>query len=278
MKRIVLFLKTFLSRFTFLWKWLQLTKRQQFVAVTAILTALLILTQTVPLEGRYLTVVVLFLATYALSALVLREELQGIEWFTLLILPSLFSGAVALFYFLLPARWLTRIPVALLYAVGLYALLLTENIFNVAANRTIALLRAAHSIGFLLSFVIYFLLSQIVFAFRLGPFFNAVAVGVLSFLLNFQALWSMELETKAGRKVTTISIVITVVMMEVAAVLSFLPAQPLMNALFIASVFYSLVGMSQQYMIEKMYKKTVIEFFVVSLFVLCIYFLTIRWQ
>ena len=62
-----------------------------------------------------------------------------------------FYGAVAFFYFLLPVRWLTRIPVVVLYAVGIYALLLTENIYNVAADRTIALLRAAHSVGYLLT-------------------------------------------------------------------------------------------------------------------------------
>ena len=67
-----------------------------------------------------------------------------------------FTAAIALFYFLLPVRWLTRVPVAVLYAVGMYALLLTENIYNVAADRTIALLRAAQSIGYLLTLLTYF--------------------------------------------------------------------------------------------------------------------------
>ena len=63
-----------------------------------------------------------------------------------LTLPTLFTAAVGLFYFLLPVRWLTRLPVVILYSIGIYALLLTENIYNVAAERTIALFRAAHSL------------------------------------------------------------------------------------------------------------------------------------
>jgi hypothetical protein len=255
-----------------------LSRRQQFVATTIALTFLLILTQVASADYRYGLVISLSITTYLLSAFSLREDLKGIEWFTLLMLPALYSAAVGLFYFPLPVRWLTRIPVALLYAIGLYAILLTENIYNVAANRTIALLRAAHSIGFLLSFVTYFMLTQTIFAFRFGPFLNAALVSVLSFILIFQALWSMELEEKASGRVVAISIALSVVMTEITGIISFFPAQPIMNALFISALYYSLVGMAQQYMGDKMYKKTVLEFFIVSLFILLVYFFTINWQ
>jgi len=212
------------------------------------------------------------------AILCLREDLKGIEWLTLLILPTFYSAAVAMFYFLLPVRWLTRIPVAILYAVGLYAVLLTENIYNVAANRTIALLRAAHSVGFLITFVTYFLSLQIVFAFTFDPFLNTLCVALLSFLFVFQSLWSMELETKASRRVWIISIILTIVLLEMTWIVSFWPVASMMRALFIASIYYSLVGMSQQYVVEKMYKKTVMEFMIVCVVVAVIFFLTTQFR
>ena len=165
-----------------------ISKRQRFVWATLFLTFMLVLTQIVPSDYRYLCVVALSFCAFILSALTLHEDLKGIEWFTLLVLPTLYSAAVALFYFLLPVRWLTRIPIAALYAFGFYALLLTENIYNVAANRTIALLRAAHSVGFLMTFVTYFLLVQTVFAFRGGPVPNSIGIGILSYICIFQFL------------------------------------------------------------------------------------------
>ena len=255
-----------------------LSKRQRFVSATVILTVILILTQIVPSDSRYLFVIVLSIITFILTAICLHEDLKGIEWITLLVLPMLYSAAVSLFYFLLPVRWLTRVPIAVLYAFGFYALLLTENIYNVAANRTIALLRAAHSVGFLLTLVTYFLFVQTVFAFRFGPFPNIAAIGLLSFILIFQSLWAMELEEKASGRLVSVTVALTMVMVQLTWILSFWPVPRMMAALFIASVFYSLVGMGQQYIIEKMYKKTVIEFFLVCIVISAIFLATTRWR
>ncbi|MCJ7826037.1 hypothetical protein MUP56_00255 [Patescibacteria group bacterium] len=255
-----------------------LSKRQLFVTTTVILTVILILTQVVPSDYRYAFVIALSIFTFFLTAVCLRDDLKGLEWVTLLILPTLYSAAVALFYFLLPVRWLTRIPIAFLYALGFYALLLTENIYNVAANRTIALLRAAHSVGFLLTFVTYFLFVQTIFAFRAGPFPNIVAIGMLSFVLIFQSLWAMELEEKVSGRLLSVTIALTLVMAQLTWILSFWPVPRMMAALFIASVFYSLVGMAQQYIVEKMYKKTVIEFFLVCIVISLIFLATTRWR
>lgn len=256
-----------------------LTKRQQFVFITAILTVVLMLTQLIPVEViRYPLVILLALITYAGAAFALREDLAGIEWLTLLIPPTLYSAAVALFYFLLPARWLTRIPVAGLYAIGLYALLLTENIYNVAANRTIALLRAARSVGFLLTIFTFYLLTLTVMSFRSYPLGTTVIVIVLSFLHIFPSLWLMELTGRASKSTILMSVALSFVLGELAWVLSFWPMPTAMIALLMASVFYSTVGMGQEYLANKLYKKTIIEFFVVCFFVFIAALLTTHWR
>ncbi|MBI4136537.1 hypothetical protein HY469_00585, partial [Candidatus Roizmanbacteria bacterium] len=128
---------------------IRLSKRQEFVIITGILTLGLVAVQLLPVELRYWFLFGLTAVSYILSAIGLREDLKSVEYVMLLTLPTLFTAAVGLFYFLLPVRWLTRLPIALLYAIGIYAILLVENIYNVAVNRSIQLLRVAHAVGFL---------------------------------------------------------------------------------------------------------------------------------
>lgn len=255
-----------------------ISRRQQFVIVTVLLTAFLLLTQIVSLEFRYPLVGILSIVAYGMSAFAIREDLKGIEWVTLLILPTLFTTAVSMFYFLLPVRWLTRLPVAILYGVGMYALLLTENIFNVAVDRTIALLRAAHSVGFLLTLFTYFLLAQTVLAFRFLPPVNALLIGLMSFGLVLSSLWSMELTGAISRRVWYISIATTLFLVNLVWIFSFLPTKATLQALFFTTAFYSSVGMGQQYLVEKLYKKNVIEFASVAAIVFVITMIATSWR
>lgn len=266
------------KRFLKLGKRFALTKRQQFVTVTLLLTVGLLLTQLVAHELRYPMVAFLFGTSFFLSAFAMRDGLKGIEWITLLTLPAAFTAAIALFYFLLPVRWLTRIPVVLFYALGMYALLLTENIYNVAAERSIALLRAAHTIGFLLTLVTYFLLVQTVLAFRFNAIINAAVIGAISLVLIFQVLWSMELSEKVSARLLAIVATLTLVFTQLSWVFSFWPVQPTIQALFLTTSFYTIAGMAQQYLVERLYRKNVIEFFLVTLVVFVVVLFATNWR
>ncbi|MBI3577244.1 hypothetical protein HY086_04365 [Candidatus Gottesmanbacteria bacterium] len=266
-------------------KWLKrterkiaLSKREEFVIVTIILTLGLVLSQLMSLEWRYPMVVLLSLVAYAGSAIALREDLKGVEWLTLLVLPTLFTAAVGLFYFLLPVRWATRLPVAAAYGVGMYALLLTENIYNVAAQRGIGLLRAAHSVGFLLSLVTYFLLLSTTLSFRLPVFFNAVVIGIVSFFLVLQSVWSYELTPIISKRVGEVVLATSLVFFEFTWVLYFWPMKPILVALLLTTGFYSFVGIAQQYIVEKLYKRTIVEFLAVFVIVFLLGMMTTHWR
>lgn len=258
-------------RFTF-------SKRQQFIFITILLTTGLLLTQLVPLELRYPMVLLISVATYLFCAFGLRDDLKGIEWITLLTLPTLFTAGVSLFYFLLPVRWLTRLPVAVLYAIGMYALLLTENIFSVAKIRTIALLRAAHSVGFLLTLLSYFLIVQTILVYRFEVYFESMLIASLTFVLMLQSLTSIELETRVSRRVLKITIGLSFVLMQIAWVFYFWPVNRTLVALLLTTCFYTVAGMGQQYLVEKLYKRTVTEFAVVAVVVFFLVIVASRWR
>ena len=255
-----------------------LSKRQQFILITIVLTIGLLLTQLVPLEFRYSMVLAISVATFFLCAFGLRDDLKGAEWLTLLTLPTLFTAGVSLFYFLLPVRWLTRLPVVVLYAVGMYALLLTENIFSVAKIRTIALLRAAHSVGFLLTLLSYFLIVQTILVYRFEVYIEGLTIAALTYILLLQSLASIELETKVSRRVRTITFGLTLVLVQIAWVFYFWPVNRTLVALLLTTCFYTVAGMGQQYLVEKLYKRTVTEFAIVAVLVFFLVILASRWR
>lgn len=254
------------------------TKRQEFVLGTAVLTLGLVLTQLVPIDWRYPMVVSLSVAAGLVVALVLREDLKEIEWVTLLALPVLFTGSVSSFYFLLPVRWLTRVPVAALYAIAIYGLFLTLNIYNVSANRTIALLRAAHTVGFLLTLITFFLLTHTILAFRFSGLANMSFLVLCGAILILQSLWSVELEARISRRVWQLTGALTLSILEIGWILSFWPVRSTLQALFLTTFAYSLLGMAQQYLANRMYKRTLIEFFAVTIIVLIIVMITTNWR
>lgn len=254
-----------------------LTKREKFGLIIGVLTLFLVVIQLSSADWRYPLTALLILLTYLLSVWGLKEDLEGVEWVTLLILPVMYSAALTLFYFLLPVRWLTRLPTAIIFAIGMYAILLVENIYNVAAVHTIQLLRAAHSVGFLMTLLTYFLLLSLVFSFHLSFYKNLIIVYFLSFFLVLQSLWSMKLETKISSEMALYTLTISLVLSEISLAVSFWPISGILGALFLTTVFYSLVGMVQQYLVERLFKRTTTEFLVVLSIVFILILLTTRW-
>lgn len=269
-------MKWFEAKFSML-KLVKISKRQQFVGVVLLLSLGMIATQLIGGGLQIEVVAVLAVVSYILSMFVLREQLTGWEFVTLLVLPTFYTVAVYTFYFLLPTRWLTRLPIVALYAIGMYAVLLTENIYNVAAERNIQLLRAAHSVGFLLTLVTVFFLTDTLLSLHLPFYLNGFLFSAINFLLVLQALWSMELTSFISRKTWVGSLVISLILGEIALIFSFWPIRITIEALFLTTIFYSMVGMTQQYLVDRLFSKTIREFIAVVAFVFAVVIITTRW-
>lgn len=253
------------------------SKRQLFVFSTIFLVLILLATQLISVQYRYPATLIVVLASFVFSAFCLREDLSRHEWLTLLILPTMFTLAVSYFYFLLPVRWITRLPVAVFYGIGFYALLLTENIFNVAGERTIQLIRAAQTVGFYLTIVTSFLLFYLVMSLNLPFYANGLTFFVVSLLLFVQHLWSVELTEHVERKTWTFSLVLALLMGEIGLTLSFWPLKTLTAGLMLTSLFYALLGLAGYHLQERLLRRVAFEFVIVPLIIFLIAFLTTSW-
>lgn len=255
----------------------EITKRQKFVLMSFFLIVILITTQTVGENLRYQTIGALTLATIFLAVFSLWGELSGIKYFLLLLLPAYFVAGASLFYFLLPVRWLTRLPFALLFGISVYLLMLTSNIYNVAAIRTIALLRAAHAVGLLFSLVATFFLTNVLFSLHLPFYFLVAGVIVIVTPLYLVGLWSYELEEYISRRVFVYTLIFTLVTAQVALILAFWPIVPINGALAVCTVMYALMGLAQFDFQGRLKGRVVFEHLIIALIVLIVVTISTRW-
>lgn len=254
-----------------------LTKRQKIIAVSVLVTIILLSTQLVNFNLRFRFLAGLTVLTYFLSLFALWEGLNKQKAIVLLILPTLFTLAVASFYFLLPIRWLTRLPVAFLFGLSFYSLMLSQNVFNVAAIRTIPLYRAASTVNLLFTLITAFFLFNVLYSLQFLFIWNGVVTVFISFPLILQALWSIEMEDKISLPLIFQSLILSLVLGELALSLSFWPLAPSIWSLALASSMYVLLGMTTLFLRARLTDRVVREFVLVSVIIGVITFLTSSW-
>lgn len=252
-------------------------KRQRFAIQTTILTVGILISQLIWEDYRLILVGILALASYILTIWSLSEDISGIEWILLFILPVIFTAAISLFYFLLPARWIMRLTTAVVFAIGTYAILLVENIYNVAGVRSIQLLRAAQSVGFLMTLVVFFLLSNIMFSLRLNFWLNMLIASFFTFILGLQSIWSINLEEKLKIDIIIYTAVVSLGIGELAMGLSFWPIENTSFSLLLTAGYYSLIGYVQKHFSGRLFGNILLEYVGVFIFTLALAFLTTKW-
>lgn len=255
----------------------RLTKRRKFILSSLVLSFGLLSIQLGWLTNRYLAITLVSLSCIPLVLWSLKEALGGPIWLLSWILPLLFTAGVGLFYFLLPGTLLLAIPVILIYFMGMYGLFLSENIFSVAAIRTIQLFRSASAVSFLLTLLISFLLYDTVWSFRLPFYLNGVFVFIISFLLFLKGTWSVNLKEKIDNEILLYSVIPAFAIGEVAAVLSFWPTMISLISLFLTSLLYVCLGLIQAKLSDRLFEKTIKEYLLVGLAVFCIMICYTSW-
>jgi hypothetical protein len=194
-----------------------------------------------------------------------------------LVLPVIFTLGVGVFWFLLPANIFARIPVVIFYGVGLYVLCLTANIYSVAAIRTIALLRAARGVGFVLSLLTSFLVFDAFLSIKTEIYILLPLVLTVSFLLYLQGYWTMLLDTKLSKDLLILSLISSLLTAEVAGILYFWPVTVVVGSLFLTVTFYMLLGLGQAKLDGRLFGSVVKEHLMVGTLVFIAMFFATHW-
>jgi hypothetical protein len=249
-------IKSFLARALF-------SKRQRFILAVIILSLGLFVSEYILGKSAISIVFVLSLLTVFSLFITLREDLKDNFSLQVFILPFFYSLAVGLFYLLVPARMLTRLGITSLYALGLYSLFLTENIFTVSSIRTIALLSGARTVSLVLTLLSFFFLSNVVFSFHINVFITLLLIFIYSFLIILQSIWTYTLEKNLMSQIFWV-LSLTFCLVEVAVFLWFRQASPTVLALFLTAIFYVLIGLTQAWFEKRLFRGVILEYFWVT--------------
>ena len=239
-------------------------RREKFVLTALILSVLLFVVQLVDISYRYWAILVFTIGTYLLSAWALMEDLQKHEFLTILPLPALYALSISLFNLFVPTNWLSRVLLFTSFALGMYAILLSSNIFSVAKARTIQLLYAAQAISLFFTLLISFLFTSTIFSLKLPIWMIVPLVGASHFPLVFSSIWSVKLQPRIDREEVLISLLPTLVVMQFALVFSFLPLEVWLVALLVMALLYLYLNFTHSYLRGRLFEKTVKEYLIVA--------------
>ncbi len=254
---------------------LRIEKRVRFVISSLLLSFLMLFSTFFLFDKAWFFIPVLGLFAYVLTYFSIIESIEKSEWLTLFILPVFFTISFYLFYFLFPVRWLTRVPFILIYSVSIYAMFLTSNILNVGVEKSLQLYRAAFSVNYFYQTVIVFLFSNILFSFRVNYLINALGLGIVMLPLAIQLLWSIKLDLTLEKAIFLYAALISIIVAQIALIVSFLPLKASLSALVVTASYYSLSGLINSYLDNRLFKQTIREYLFVWCFVLAIALLTL---
>lgn len=253
-----------------------LDKRKKFVISVTLLSFILFFAQFQFGTSGLVTSIILSVLTNILLWWTIRLDLKGNFSLSVFILPFIYTLAFGLFYFLVPARFLSRIILTALYAFGLYSLFLSQNIFIIGTVRTIALLSGARIVSFVVTLVSFFFLSNILFTLHIQILPLALILFIYSYLLIYQSIWSYTLQkTSHGLPVWVLAL--TICLVEAAVMLWFWPSNPTVIALFLTGLFYTVVGLSHVWFERRLFRSVLWEYVWVGVVVFFVLLLFTSW-
>lgn len=254
-----------------------MSKRKRFIITSASLSLGFVILQLLPEQYRFGSIAALGILTLALFIWSLREGLGFDMTLLTLVLPVAFTVGVGLFWFLLPSNIFAKIPIVIICAFIIYALCLTMNIYTVAAIRTIALLRAARGVGFVLTLIVFFLIFDTVLSLKAPLYLTSPAAVLISVPLFFQGFWSAVLDKSFSLEIMKISLVSSLIIGEIALGIYFWPVTITVGSIFLTVAVYELLGLGQAKLEGRLFAQTVREYFFLGIAVFVGMFLATHW-
>jgi hypothetical protein len=255
----------------------KIDKRYRLVISVLIMVAIMLTATFFSLDKAIYFLPVMALVSYFLAFFCILEEIEHVGWFGFFFMPVVATIFLYLEYFLLPGRWLTRLPFIIIYGISIYAILLTSNIFNVGVEKSLQLYRAAFSVNYFYQAFIVFIAFNFLLSLQLNPFINMICVGIITFFFSFHLLWTIRLKKYIEPEVLKFAFLIGLILGQIGLILSFIPLKPTSSSLFLASSYYSLLGIIYHFLDSRLFKETIREYIFVWIFVLGITLLSINW-
>ncbi len=245
-----------------------MSKRLTFILTSLSLTVSLALIGLLSREQQVLSIFILGAASFVLTWFALRREFFGVEFFTLLSLPTLFIVGMGFTQYFFPnLSLLFKSALWFVAFLMFYVILLAQNIFSVTAVKPVPLFRAARTVSFLSTLFVSFLLFTAIYKLNLEVWQQVFLVVFLSSNLGFQSLWTADPKGVFDKKTFVAGLLLGLGVGETALSLSFLPLKSFFRSITLTTAVYIGLGVGQQYLTHSLTRRTVFEYGVTALIV-----------
>ncbi len=256
---------------------MRLSKRQKISISTILLSIGLLAYPFIAIDFRLYFLIGLVIASYLLSVWSIFQDLSGFEFVTLFVLPVLLTLSFGLFIDKYKPGVEIRLLLSGVYAIVLYTCLLAENIFNVSAERNIPLIRAARTVGYLITLFVSFAFFSLLFSLGLPWWALLLIAFLVGTLLFAQALWHIELEDTPSGELIVHSLVAGFVIGQLGAALAFWPLNPPKVGLAVTALVYVILGIMQHMIRRDLTSRAAVEYVFVAFSVFLLLSVTTSW-
>jgi len=215
-----------------------------------------------------------FLVVYFLFS----ANLGWSEILVVAILPTFLVISFSWFAPLLPGSFFWRLVFLSLFAAGYYLVLLTENLFVVSWRfKTVPLYRTAFVTSFAFTLLAGFFLFSTLFSLKFSFLLNGLLAGVISFFLFYHLFWSAIIAEAEKKDFRLYALVASLLVAQLALVISFWPLQSGRAALYLVSWLYVLGGTFQAQLRQRLFARTLREYLIIGAGALLALFFSGSW-
>ncbi|MDD4785442.1 MAG: hypothetical protein PHH12_03220 [Candidatus Shapirobacteria bacterium] len=177
-----------------------------------------------------------------------------------IVMPVAFFVGFSLFATLLPQTFLLTILYSVFFGIINYSMFLVENVFLVAIGfRTPPLYRAAYTVGLILLLLTSFFLFDSLFSFKFIYWLNIILVFLISMVIFLYVFFSVTIELPDDGKDKNVwyyVLVPSLLMSEIALVLSFWPVGIFKGSIYLVMIVYILSGLMHAELRDRLFKRT----------------------
>jgi hypothetical protein len=216
---------------------------------------------TLPYDSRYFglmvgVVMVVFCFWFGLG--IIFAESLSVRIMSVLLPVGFFSG-FGLFAALLPYDNILAVVLSVLFGLVLYGMFLVENVFLVAIGfKTVPLYRAAYTVSLIITLITAFFMFDSLFSFRLIYWQNGLWTMLISLLIFLYQYWAITIELPDDGKNKDVKKYVWVpslIMAQLATILSFWPTGIFKGSVYLVSVIYILSGLIQADIRDRLFKR-----------------------
>lgn len=243
-----------------------IAKRQRFAAGVIASSLLLFLVEHFIGKSGISLIFLIAIISNVFLYWALKNDLKNNFSPQVFILPFIFTIAFGLFFLLVPGRLIIKLSLTSVYALGLYSIYLSQNIFVISSIRTIALLSSARTVSLVVTMLSYFFLINVIFSLRLNILFTIIFVSISSFLIIIQSIWTYTLDRRVKEAIPW-GAMLTICIAEVSFLLWFWPSTATIISLFITGFLYIILGLSHLWFEKRLFKAVLWEYVWVAVIV-----------